>query len=410
VRRLVVAILAAGLLGCVAPARADVYDDNPAAASRGPGDMVVVARGVDGAIYERHLEAGAWTPWASIGGATTSGPAAAAYGDSIQVFVVGTDNAVYQNVLRLGSWSGWTSLGGYATSAPAAVARRGNNYLDLDVRGGDNAIYHRSFVPGSGWSPWASLGGHLTSAPALNSQDPGVLNVWARGTDGQLFQRAWNGTAWRDWEPLGGGLLGAPAVVSRAENHVDVFVRGTDRALHQRWWHGGIGWSAWGEVDPAPIDSTPGVASDVEGHLVLFARRGGGIAVKEWRAGAGWTQWTDWGPVAPPAPPPPPPPPPPDGNVELTTGLRCTPPGGRLRVRLKIRKRKGVPAPRVRRVVFFVKPGPRSIDRKRPWVRRLVLNRPAGAKGRVYARAYFTRKGSKKVRRKTVSRRFVMCS
>ena len=118
-KRLVVAILAAALLGA-APARADVYDDNPAATSRGPGDMIVLARGADGAIYERHLAGGVWTSWASIGGQAASGPAAAAYGDSIQTFVLGADGAVWQNVLRGGAWSGWTSLGGQGTSAPAA--------------------------------------------------------------------------------------------------------------------------------------------------------------------------------------------------------------------------------------------------------------------------------------------------
>jgi hypothetical protein len=406
VKRALVAMLAAGLLVGAAPARADVYDDNPAGASRGAGDMYVFARGADGAIYERHLAGGAWTPWASIGGQTSSGPAAVAYAGQIHVFVLGTDNAIWQNVLRAEGWSGWSSLGGYGTSAPAAVARRGTSYLDVAVRGGDNAIWQMTYIPGVGWTN-ASLGGNLTSAPAVNSQDPHVLNVWARGTDGQLYQRAWNGSAWSDWTPLGGGLLGAPSVLSRAENHIDVFVRGTDRAMHQRWWHGGLGWSAWGQIDPLPLDSTPAAASDEPDHVVLFARQGANIVVKEWRAATGFGQWSDWGPVAPP--PPPPPPPPADGSVELSTGFRCTPPGGGLRVRLKIRKRPGRAAPRIRRVVFFVKPGPRRIDRKRPWVRRLVLNRPAGAKGRVYARAYYTRKGSKKVRRKTVSRRFVMC-
>jgi hypothetical protein len=189
-----------------------------------------------------------------------------------------------------------------------------------------------------------------------------------------------------------------------------VFVRGTDRALHQRYWRGGSGWAGWFQVDPAPLDSAPAAASDEANHVILFARRGGGLAVKEWRNPGGWTAWADWGPVAPPPPPAPPAPPPPDGNVELVTGLRCTPPGGRLRVSLKIRKRQGRPAPRVRRVVFFVRRGPRKVDRRRPWVRRLVLNRPAGTRGRVFARAFFTRKGSKKLRRKTVSKRFVMCS
>ena len=235
-----------------------------------------------------------------------------------------------------------------------------------------------------------------------------MLNVWTQGAGGDLVQRSWTGTEWwLDWRSLGGGLTAAPAGLSRRQNLIDMFVRGTDRALHQRSWQGASGWGEWHRVDPAQIDSGPAAAADAEGHILLFARRGAGIAMKEWRAGSGWTGWIDFGVVAPP--PPPAPPPPADGSVELTTGVRCTPPGGRLRVSLKIRKRAGTPRPRVRRVVFFVKRGPRRVDRRRPYVRRLRLDRPAGAQGRVYARAFYTRKGSKKLRRKTVSKRFVMC-
>ena len=406
-RRLVMLALTAALVAA-APARADVYDDNPSTASRGPGDMVVVARGADGAIYERHLSGGAWTPWASLGGASASGPAAAAHGGAIHVFTVGTDLAVYENVLRDGAWSGWVSLGGQATSAPAAVSRRGTNVLDLAVRGTDNAMHHRYFQQGSGWSGWGSVGGNLTSAPALNSQEPNVLNTWHRGTDGQLVQRYWKG-GWSDWLFLGGVLTGAPSVISRMENHVDVFVRGSTRLLYQKYWHAGVGWTDWTLLDPTPLDSTPAAVSDRAGHVVLFGRRGGSVAVKEWTDTGGWTPWTDWGPVAPPPPPPPPTPPPPDGSVRIRTGIRCTPPGGRLKVSLQIRKRADRPAPRVRKVVFFVRKGPKRVDRRRPWVTRLRLNRPAGSKGRVYARAVYTRKGSKKVRRKTVSKRYVMC-
>jgi len=409
VKRLGLALIAAALV-LAAPARADVYDDNPAAASRGPGDMVVLARGADGAIYERHVGPGGWTAWASLGGQAASGPALAAYGSAMHAFVVGNDGAVYENVLRDSAWSGWVNLGGGGTSAPAAIARRGTTILDLAVRGTDNAIHHRYFQPGAGWSGWGSLGGNLTSAPALNSQDPGVLNAWSRATNGQLVQKAWNGSAWSEWTGLGGGLTGAPAVLSRQQNHVDVFARGLNRALYQKYWSGGTGWSDWFAVDGRPLDSSPAAASDRALHVVLFARSGAGLVVKEWNGAAGWTPWTDWGVVAPPAPPAPPPPAPPDGNVELTTGLRCTPPGGRLRVSLKVRRRSGKPAPRIRKVVFFVKRGPRKADRRKPYVRRLPLDRPAGATGRVYARAVFTRKGSRKLHRKTVSKRFVMCS
>lgn len=53
------ALLAASLPA--APAGADVFDDNLAAASRGAGDIVVLARGADGAVYERRLSGGAWS-------------------------------------------------------------------------------------------------------------------------------------------------------------------------------------------------------------------------------------------------------------------------------------------------------------------------------------------------------------
>jgi len=76
-----------------APASADVFDDNLAAASRGAGDLVVLARGADGSVYERHTAGGAWSPWTSIGGAATSGPAAAAYGDAVHAFVPGSTAA-----------------------------------------------------------------------------------------------------------------------------------------------------------------------------------------------------------------------------------------------------------------------------------------------------------------------------
>ena len=397
----------AAALCAATPAAADVYDDNLAAASRGLGDIVVLGRGADGAIYERHLAGGAWTSWTSLGGTAASGPAAAAYGDSIHAFVTGTDGAVYENVLRGGAWSGWARLGGVATSAPAAIARRGTDMLDLAVRGTNNGLFQRTFQPGAGWSGWADLGGNLTSGPALNSQDPGVLNTWHRGTDGQLLQKAWTGSAWwSDFLPLGGDIIGAPSVLSRQQNMVDVFVRGTNRALFQKHWQGGSGWGNWEQRDPKPLDSTPAAVADRPGRVFLFARVGGDVQYKQWTSDGGWGAWTSWGSIAPP---PPPPPPPPDGLAKLVAGVRCTPPGGRLRVSLKIRKREGRPRPRVRKVVFFVKHGPRRTDRRKPYVRRLRLHFPAGKRGRVYARAFYKRKGSHKLRRSTVWRHFTMC-
>ena len=98
----------------------------------------------------------------------------------------GGDGAIYQKSLVNGAWTGWASLGGQATSAPAVSWRRGSlNYFDIAVKGTDNAIWFETFVPGKGWSGWTSLGGNLTSAPTLDSQEDGIVNVFANRADGR---------------------------------------------------------------------------------------------------------------------------------------------------------------------------------------------------------------------------------
>jgi hypothetical protein len=409
VRRTITCVAAAAALALAGPARADVYDDNPAAASRANNDVHLLARGPDGTMLWRHFDGTAWSDWASLGGSAASGPAAAPYGSAINAFMTATDGAVYQDTYVDGSWHGWVSLGGGASSAPAAEWRKGPlNYFDVAIKGLDNAIWFETYVPGHGWSGWSSLGGNLTSAPALVSQADGIVNVFARGADCTLYQRYWDGSKWSDWLSLGGCLVGAPTVVSRAPNVIDVYARGVDNATWQRHWDIN-GWAAWTRIDPGRITSAPAATADNEGREFLFARGGTGLLAKAWTAGAGWTAWADSGPVAVPAPPPAAPPP--NGEVYLQAGLSCTPAGGLARVTITIRKKKGAPKPRVSKIVFFTKGKGRAVrvDSKAPWVVHIKVNRPAGSTGRVYARVYFRRSKHGKLHHKTVSRRYSVC-
>jgi len=121
-------------------------------------------------------------------------------------------------------------------------------------------------------------------------------------------------------------------------------------------------------------------------------------------------------PAPPPAPPPPPPPAPPQtGVVQLGVGLGCAPRGKRMMVSLTVHKRKGRAKPRVRRVVFYYRKAHRGkrvvarSDRSRPYRRTLPIQLAPGPH-HVYARAYYTRPGSSKLRRKTVVRRFTVCA
>jgi hypothetical protein len=408
-----------GLLGLAgaAPARADVFDDNPATTSRGPGDIFVFARAANGATLERHRKNGGWTDWSSLGGTATSGPAAVVYGGNVYVFVRGGNGAIWRTYLDGGHWMPWLSLGGFSTSAPAVAARRGGgNELDLVIRGADNQLYHQAFTPSAGWSGFATIGGQLTSAASVNSQAPGLLNIWARGTDGQVYQKSWTSTrGWIDWASIGGGIIGAPTSVSRQENTINVYARGAGNALYQRSWTGS--WGEWFLLDSTAMDSSPAAAGEGPNREWVFARRGGNLIFKEWTSTRGWSDFGDFGPVAVPEPAPPTPSGPPattpipDGKVNLTAGVACTPVNGKLRVSVSIAKPKGKARPRVTKIVFYTKGKGRRVrvDTKAPFQVHIGINRPAGSTSRVYARVYYKRTAGGKTYRKVVSRRYKVC-
>jgi hypothetical protein len=143
--------------------------------------------------------------------------------------------------------------------------------------------------------------------------------------------------------------------------------------------------------------------------------RGGFVTGQRELIGSGWSSLGAltlvWDPLRPPAPAPAAPPTAaiPQGSAKLRFTKSCTRPGGRLKVRVRIRRRAGRVPPRVLFVVFSVKRGAKRVDHRRPFVVRLRMNQRAGAKGRVYARVYYRRSGSRKLRHKTVSKRFKMC-
>jgi hypothetical protein len=91
--------------------------------------------------------------------------------------------------------------------------------------------------------------------------------------------------------------------------------------------------------------------------------------------------------------------------VDIQAATGCTLHGDRLRVRVSVKQVRG----RMVRVTFFTKGKGRTIrvDRRAPFDVRLKINRPAGSRGRVYARLYYKRGG--RLHRKTVSGRYTVC-
>jgi hypothetical protein len=71
----------------------------------------------------------------------------------------------------------------------------------------------------------------------VSSWSAGRLDVFAKGTDNQLWHKWWNGSSWSGWENLGGVFLHNPAAVSWGPNRIDVFVEGTDNHVYHKAWY-----------------------------------------------------------------------------------------------------------------------------------------------------------------------------
>ena len=307
-RRVIVVLFALSTLWC-GTARADVYDDNPAAVSVGPGNVWVFARGADGNILSRHLSAGTWGDWTAVPGLDAgSGPGALVYGDTIMLFARGQDGAMWTNTLRNGAWVGWISLAGGFTSAPAAGMPIGTTTAYVAARGLDNRLYYKTFASATGWSTsWPAPGGNSASAPTVSGfTSEGTLDIFYRDVSGQAAQFYWKSNAWNGPTLYGGGLRGAPAAVSPQVDWLDVFARGVDDGL---WvYHHYPTAAPWRRVDATAISSAPAATSDATGRELIFARTADGLSMLT-ITGANTTTptagaWQLLGPIAVPAPPP----------------------------------------------------------------------------------------------------------
>src|SRR5262245_10018905 len=248
--------------------------DRPASTSWAPGRIDVAIQGSDSALWHTSADGvGAdattapWSPWESLGGIATAGPALAAWEPGrLDAFVPGSDGALWHKWFA-GGWSGWESLGGLTTMAPA-VASWSPWRLDVFVVGVDGALWHRAF-DGSGWWPWESLGGQLTGAPSVASWAPGRLDITAPGSDGAVYHLAFvSGAGWYPWESLGGAVSAGTGTGTAAPafGRLDVSLTGTDNRVWHRTWVGF--WTPW-EPLGGPAQSGPGT-SDRSGRTDVF--------------------------------------------------------------------------------------------------------------------------------------------
>jgi heme oxygenase len=384
-----------------APARADWSGD-------GPADVLAVDTGGRLLMYR----------------ATATGRFAPGGGQPI-----GTGWGSFTALLAPGDWSG--------DGKPDLLARASDGRL-LMYRGNGSG----GFLNGHGeqiGSGWQSLIALLVPRDWNGDRKPDIL---ARASDGRLLMYRGNGSGGflqPTAQQIGSGWQGFTALLApgdwNGDGKQDILSRASDGRLLMYRGNGsggflqptaqqiGSGWQSFNALFAGGDFSGDGkpdiLARDANGLLFVYRGngRGGFVTGQRERIGSGWgslgalTLVWDPRPAAPPPPPPPAPPSVPltNGTAKLYAGKHCTRPGGRLKVRMRIRRHAGRRPARVLFVVFFVRHGSRRVDHRRPFVVRLRMNQRPGKRGRVYARVFYRRSGSRTLRHKTVSRKFKMC-
>lgn len=226
---------------------------SPTACATGPDEEHVFARGMDGRLWWRRWTlGGGWEIWRQLGGTTTfidSPSAVSRSRDVINVYARRDDNQLMQlSFTRSGGWaSDWQVHrdGGLTSASPAAVSMEPNQE-HVFVRGMDGRLWGKRWDASTGrWTNYWQLGGSttFTGAPAVVSRNCDELNVYARRDDNMLMQLSYSsgGGWWSDWQVhRDGGLISAPpAAVRKRDNSEMIFARGLDGGVWHKWWDGG---------------------------------------------------------------------------------------------------------------------------------------------------------------------------
>lgn len=166
-------------------------------------------RGLDSlpVVFDQQLVAASWGP------------------NNIEVVARGQDDAYYRNSYGLGGWSGWRRIpGGIFSSAPCItptppfVGGGGSTKINIFGRGTDMRLYAKGINSDGTETIWeGAYGGNLNSAPAAVNYVGDHFTVFARVQDNTLWMLDWDVGNFDDlrWQPLDFASA-TPAQVPRA--------------------------------------------------------------------------------------------------------------------------------------------------------------------------------------------------
>lgn len=155
------------------------------AAAVGGGMITLAARNrADGRLLVRNFNGSSWEPWIALGGALQTAPAVARTTQGSVVVAAGVDQALWSASYEGSGWSS-LSLGGIASSEPAVTAE--GPTARVVVRGAGRRVWGIDKT-GTSWGLWTPIRNELSVGEPLQVvNDGGYLNVLALSSDGGLF-------------------------------------------------------------------------------------------------------------------------------------------------------------------------------------------------------------------------------
>lgn len=227
---------------------------NPTVSSNQDGRLQFYVRGTDNRLYTRwqQTQNGNWSDWQDFGGSASGDPFAITHSDGRQeLFTLWSDQTVrsrWQIELN-GGWSDWGTFGGLLGGKPV-VGNHADGGSQLFVRGTDGQIYTRRYIgPNGAWSVWTPVANNITMASdpcVVYSPRTQQLHLFAIGTDRVVYTIALPGST--TWQSLGGILSNSPTASVNQDGRPQVFARGTDGVMYQKWMTPSGNWSDWAEL------------------------------------------------------------------------------------------------------------------------------------------------------------------
>jgi hypothetical protein len=261
---------------------------------------------------------------------------------NIRMLVRGRDGAVWSNIRRAGAWEGWKSFGGYITSELNAgrLGTAGGIFLTSDIALVARAATGRvllATITGDDRVTWQTLGDLRATS-----------NITFAGSrvSTQLFARGEGGGAWTfdlsthqtQWTQIGGTITSDVAATAGG-----IFVRGTDNAIYVNpaLFLSFLGYARLdGAATGNPAAYSPAFneqtgSNSVPSQTLLVRDANGQLVKNEQLPVTGNQTFAGYRPLV--NPPPPPPPPAPPGNCTTNAASRtassmCTTGAGTHRV------------------------------------------------------------------------------